>query len=707
MRIEKNRFKRILLGIFVFFTILIVFIFSFEKEYNVNKHLETQSKLFNSVYQSTYKGYHAVADTVYDTILNKPKVIEILSQAQNHSRQDTLRKQLYLSLYHDYKLLEKQYIGQLQFHLPNCISFLRMNRPDLYGDDLTPIRPTIVNIAKTHQFIDSFEQGKLFNGFRFVYPLFKNNNYVGSVEISFSSLSILSKMMKDYDVLTNILHKKDSTNISLMNKPLDYMATPIENYFFEKRVIKLLGNNFNPPKNIKKMREKVSKKMIEEKLFSIYKSSHDRVITFIPIKHKLNGKLLAYILLNSHSDYISHKIMFSQILMLLTILLLALILFFIYRETMSKNRLKISEKKSRTILNASASMLIVWDKEKVVEANETFFRFFDRYSSLDEFNQKYTNFCGVFHPLEEENFISCDLDKNKKWFNLIVDNNERTFKTAIEKNGKLYYFILHIKSTVISEQSMYLIELTDISNEMSLRMELKKKDVQLFHKHKMAQMGEMINTIAHQWRQPLAIINTLVAISKEKLLQNQLKGEDLKQKLSAIEENTAYMSNTIEDFLQFHKPMKYKELFSVNEMMKSTLKIIKPTLDSASIDVQFHEYSHIEIEGYEREFSQVVLALLSNARDELISRKIDTPWVSVTLEELEGYLYVYIEDNAKGISEEMILKVFEPYFSTKEQKQGSGLGLYISKMIIETSMEGIIDVKNTKNGAQFCIRIKK
>lgn len=704
MHRETRRFKWALIAIFILFSIIIFFLFTFEKKYKVLEHLEHQSKLFNNIYGATYEGYHTLADTVYSAVLNKPYIVDILSEAQNYSNYAPEREKLYHSLLKDFHFLEKKYIRQIQFHLPNRMSFLRMHRPDLYGDDLGKIRPTIAYIAKTHESVDSFEQGRLGNGFRFVYPLFKEKKYVGSVEISFSTLSILNKIMKDYDVLSNTLVKKNLTDDCLENKAC-YVQSPLRDFYFEKSVLKVLGNRFNLPQNVDEMRKKIGQRLRDKKLFSVYNRFQDRVITFIPVTHTLTGELLAYIMLNSHSDYIYNKLIFSKVLMLVMIFLLAVVLFFIYREIVSKEKLKISENKSRTILNASASMLIVWDKTKVVEANETFFKFFDTFTSLAEFNAKYTNFCGVFHPLEEENFISCALDKNEKWFNMIVDNTERTFKTAIDKNGRLYYFILHIKSTIISEKAMYLIELTDISNEMLLRTELKQKDIQLFHKHKMAQMGEMINTIAHQWRQPLAIINTLVAISKEKLLLDSLDAKELGSKLTAIEDNTAYMSNTIEDFLQFHKPMKEKESFSVNAMLHMTLKIIKPRLDAGSIEVFFEEKNQVSLVGYERELSQVILALLSNARDELLSRDISKPWIKIVLDKKEDRLYLSIEDNANGIEDTLLLKVFEPYFSTKEKKQGSGLGLYISKMIVETSMLGTIDVQNTNHGALFSIRI--
>lgn len=702
---EKRHFKWILSSIFILLSIIIFLLFSIEKKYKVQQHLEHQSKLFHNIYKATYEGYHTLADTVYSAVLNKPYIVDIMAEAKNNSDYVTSREALYQYLLDDFHFLEKKFIRQIQFHLPNRVSFLRMHRPELFGDDLGKIRPTISYIAKTHQRIDSFEQGRLTNGFRFVYPLFKDNKYVGSVEISFSTLSILTKIMKDYDVLSNTLVKKNLADKYIENKEY-YIKSPLEGFYFEKTVLEVLGNKFNLPKNVHEMRKKIGPRLKEKKLFSVYNRFQDRVITFIPVSHAVTDDLVAYVMLNSYSDYIYNKMMLSKVLMLLMIFLLGMILLFIYRENISKERLRISENKSRTILNASASMLIVWDKRRVVEANETFFRFFDTFVSIDDFNNKYNNFCGVFHPLEEENFISCALDKNEQWFNMIVDNNERTFKTAIAKNGRLYYFILHIKSTVISEKSMYLIELTDISNEMQLRTELKQKDVQLFHKHKMAQMGEMINTIAHQWRQPLAIINTLVAISKEKLLHDKLDAKDLVTKLTSIEESTAYMSTTIEDFLQFHKPAKSKESFSVNDMLEKTLKIIRPTLDVAAIEILFEEINMISMHGYERELSQVIVALLSNARDELLSRNIQNPWIKIILEEKEGYLYLSIEDNAGGIEDEMLLKVFEPYFSTKEQKQGSGLGLYISKMIIETSMSGNIDVNNTENGAKFSMRVK-
>ena len=706
MNIEKSRLKWTLVTIFVTFSLLIILLFTLEKRYKIQEHLDHQSKLFYHIYRATYQGYHSLADTVYNAILNKPLIIDILDLAQKRKNQTTLRDELYRYLLEDFKHLEKRYIRQIQFHLPNHHSFLRMHKPELYGDDLGNIRPSIAYISKTHRPIDTFEQGKVSNGFRFIYPLFKDNRYVGSVEISFSTLSILTKIMSDYDVLANTIVKKTLKDRYVENKS-SYIQSPLRGFYFEKSVLNVLGTKFNLPKNVDEMRKKLGKKIAKAKLFSVYNRFQNRVISFIPIKHKIKDNLLAYIMLNSHSDYIENKIIFSRILMLLSIFLLAIILFFIYREILSKNSLQISEKKSRSILNASASMLIVWDKSKIIEANETFFRFFDKCNSLEEFNNKYKNFCCVFHPLDEENFISCALDKNESWFNLIVDNKERTFKTAIEKNSKLYYFILHIKSTIISQKPMYLIELTDISNEMALRVELKKKDIQLFHKHKMAQMGEMINTIAHQWRQPLAIINTLVAISKEKLIQDKLDAKELKEKLQAIEDNTAYMSNTIEDFLQFHKPMKNIDYFSLNDMINETLKIFKPSLDKSSIKIKFSEDASLSIKGYKREFAQVILALVSNARDELVIREIKEPCISLSIEENEKYINLYVEDNAKGIPQDMILKVFEPYFSTKESKQGSGLGLYISKMIIESSMNGSLDVTNTKYGAKFSIRIKK
>ncbi|MFT5660311.1 MAG: signal transduction histidine kinase [Sulfurimonas sp.] len=582
-----------------------------------------------------------------------------------------------------------------------------MHAPMMYGDDLSTIRKSVVYVNKYNKQIHGFEEGKLSNGFRFIYPMFDKEKYIGSVEISFSALSILTNIMKNYDVFTNMLVRKSVVDRIISKKEQTfYILSPLKDFYFEKRLIKELGAKFNRNENAKEMQKKISPRLMNGELFSVYNKFQDRVITFIPIHHTLTDELQAYIILNSHSDYIDNKITSSIIFIVLNIALFGIILLYIYRGIISKSRLKTSEEKTRTILNSTASMIILSDGKKIIEVNDTFFSFFTQHDTVDSFNKENENFCSVLKPMEGENFIACSIKDTNSWFSDIVDNEKVTFKAVIEKDDELYYFILNVKSAYIEENKMYIIELTDISNEIILAEKVKTKDLQLYEKHKMAQMGEMINNIAHQWRQPLAIINTVIAIMKEKSLQDKLDKSEIAKKLESIESNTTYMSDTIEDFLNFHKPMKCKENFSINETIRATLNIISPSLEVENIDV----HTECELEfitlGYEREFSQALLAIVSNAKDALLSKNIKNPWILIKLAKIDNLIELIIEDNAGGIEESVKLKIFEPYFTTKSLEKGSGIGLYIAKMLIENSMSGSIDVVNTKNGAKFIIRFK-
>jgi len=706
---EKQSNNKLKISLFVLFIVIVAsifVIFNFEKKYKIQQHLNVQTQLFNSIYNSSYDKYHSIADTVYDTIINKENIINILKESSKLEKQTELREKLYTHLITDYKLLKNRYIKQLHFHLPDNSSFLRMHAPKLYGDDLSSVRESVVYVNDSHKPIDGFEEGKLSNGFRFVYPMFDANKYIGSVEISFSALSILTKIMQDYDVFANLLIRKNVVDRAFPNGEQDfYISSPLNNFYFEKQIISQLGSKFNPNKNAQEMQTKIGPRLKGGELFSVYNKYQDRVITFIPIRHTLTDELLAYIILNSYSDYIANKISSSKILIASNILLFALILTFIYREIISKNRLKTSEEKTRTILNATDSIIILSDGSDIIEVNSSFFKFFSQHKTIESFNHRYKNFCQVFKTIEDKNFISCATTKQDNWFENLCDNNKQTFKTVIQKDDGLHYFLFNIKATFVNDKKMFLIELTNISNEVLLTEKIKIKDIQLFQKHKMAQMGEMINNIAHQWRQPLAIINTIIAIMKEKSLHNKLDNKELLKKLKSIEDNTQYMSDTIEDFLNFHKPLKSKEFFSINEAIESTLNIILPSLEANRIELIKECQTPLSTLGYKQEFTQILLVIISNAKDALLSNNTKNQFIKIKLSRIEKNIELSIEDNGGGIDKNIFPKIFEPYYSTKSLTQGSGLGLYIVKMIIQNSMDGSVEAQNTQDGAKFIIRL--
>ncbi|RRS30290.1 MAG: histidine kinase [Epsilonproteobacteria bacterium (ex Lamellibrachia satsuma)] len=246
----------------------------------------------------------------------------------------------------------------------------------------------------------------------------------------------------------------------------------------------------------------------------------------------------------------------------------------------------------------------------------------------------------------------------------------------------------------------------DLALVSSLK-QLKEKEEFLFQKAKMADMGEMIGNIAHQWRQPLAINNTIISILKEKSQREILEDSELMSKLGEMENNIQYMSKTIDDFMRFYHPEKKKTNFSVSDVVEHALTIMRPILNKAGIEIHFQTCDPSYVSGYMNEYTQVVVSILTNAKDILIHRKIKDPSINMLLSQTQDSVILAINDNGGGIKKENIHRIFDPYFTTKHKSMGTGLGLYISKMIIEKNMGGILKAENTQKGAVFSITMEK
>ncbi len=228
----------------------------------------------------------------------------------------------------------------------------------------------------------------------------------------------------------------------------------------------------------------------------------------------------------------------------------------------------------------------------------------------------------------------------------------------------------------------------------------REKDRMMFQQARLASLGEMLGNIAHQWRQPLMELGIL--FYKIKKIGNDERIEEIYKKGTAILER---MSQTISDFQNFFSPDKKRERFNVVEVINNTLAIMEGVLKKSAITVAIEYRSDLEIEGYKNEFSQVILNIISNAKDALNEANPPQKLIKIDIKECKKSLTIDIEDNAGGVPPQIIEKIFEPYFTTKQHKKGTGLGLYMSKMIIEESMGGELRVKNAKNGAKFTIRL--
>ena len=210
----------------------------------------------------------------------------------------------------------------------------------------------------------------------------------------------------------------------------------------------------------------------------------------------------------------------------------------------------------------------------------------------------------------------------------------------------------------------------------------------------MASMGEMIGNIAHQWKQPLSVISTCASGIKFEKEFNEEKDDRLFDALDLIVENTQYLSKTIDDFRNFFKADKIVEDFCINESITHVLKLLKSSIQNHNIQVETHLDGDLIINGYPNEFLQVLINLINNAKDALITQEINTRFITIKTYVRNKEYFIEINDNGGGVDESIISKIFDPYFTTKHKSQGTGIGLYMSHQIIVEHMNGTINAKN-------------
>ncbi len=243
-----------------------------------------------------------------------------------------------------------------------------------------------------------------------------------------------------------------------------------------------------------------------------------------------------------------------------------------------------------------------------------------------------------------------------------------------------------------------------IQEEIGKRLE---QEQILIQQSKLASMGEMIGNIAHQWRQPLAQISAIHMNMKVTYDFNKFSKEYLNSKIKEANTLTSYMSNTISDFQNFFNPQGDKENFSIEKACRDAHFILSSSLKYHGISLTFDVREDSNVHGYRTEYSQVILNILSNSKDILLERSIENPAINIEIKNGENYSIVKIQDNGGGVDENILEKIFEPYFTTRHKTQGTGIGLYMSKNIIERNMNGFINVRNEDDGALFTIKVHK
>jgi signal transduction histidine kinase len=239
-----------------------------------------------------------------------------------------------------------------------------------------------------------------------------------------------------------------------------------------------------------------------------------------------------------------------------------------------------------------------------------------------------------------------------------------------------------------------------------LNKEREEQEKFLIRQSKLASMGEMISLIAHQWRQPLSVINGIVLNMDIDYRKKKLDEKRLDTYLNEIESTTGYLSNTINDFTEFFSTNKQSQVFNLSNIIDRA-KQLSNISSHKNIELIYQKDETIYIKGHGSELIQSLLVLINNSIYQVNLKTIEEGKIFIYVSSVDNNILISVEDNGGGIKKKEMKKIFDPYFTTKEKHHGTGLGLYILKLIVEDSMNGKVFVSNGKEGAIFTIRIPK
>ncbi len=568
-----------ILAIFIVVIITLYINISYKRDKKIKLYLDDKTKEFVILNNATYHKFKLISEVIYSTVVKQKEIIDIfkLLQISNEKEKNSLRVKLY-------DLLKDKYIGlnftnlhQFHFQLPSNESFLRVHKPNKWGDNLANIRETIVYTNKYKKPIDGFELGRIHSGYRFVYPICdKNNNHLGSVEISFDISAFMFEFLRHFKVPSNIHISKEIIDKKIINnkKYNYYEKSPIEGYYLDKEIINYLRKNHHDYKS-NPISNNISymgvQSIIKNKPISLHDQKINKIITFLPITNPISNDVVAFFSIKSDANYIKQSLSYFSIVLFSISFLIGLIFYFIYRVFTNQNKL---------------------------------------------------------------NKLQCN-------------------------------------------------------------------------QNKLISMSKMIENIAHQYRQPLSQINSAVLNIDDILYDKDIQNQEIENKLQEIESLTKYMSHTVDDFQSFLDKNKKQEKFLIQNIIDKAILLSKLSTQDSNVIVQLNMKNNIEAYGYPNELLQVLLIIINNAQDIFIEKKTVKPTINIVLTSQKFKYKLEIFNNGGNCNNNILNKIFEPYFTTKHKTQGKGLGLYIAKMIIMQNIDGKLSVKNHNNGVVFIIEMNK
>jgi len=369
-----------------------------------------------------------------------------------------------------------------------------------------------------------------------------------------------------------------------------------------------------------------------------------------------------------------------------------------------ETELKNSEDKFRTIFESSYDAIMLLNETGFIDCNQRALELF----CIDDKPEFIS-----LNPADISSPLQADGEDAKsaaaKQIEIAIQKGSSHFEwVSMRKNGDIFPTDVLLSSFNYQGKTIIQCTVRDLTNIKEAQARIDEQERTIFAQSRFAAMGEMIGMIAHQWRQPITAIGMGANNMIMDIELNESDMQIFKKHLEQINMQVQFLSNTIDDFRNFFKPNREMTETSVGKIIDGSLKIIGKSLENNNIKVEKKVEFNPPIEAYESELVQVLLAIMGNAKDALLDRCAESPTITVTSlqnPEFIDFVELHICDNGGGIPSEILEKIFEPYFTTKSAKNGTGLGLYIAKTIIEKHQGGSIGVRNEELGACFWIRM--
>jgi len=599
---------------------------------------------------------------------NKKFLTSQMIEALKHNKREKLQE-LALPLFQSLKKND-EYIELMQFHLKDGSSFLRLHNLKHFGDLIAKKRKMVQNIHQKHKEIDGFEYGELGISYRVLTPIFYKDEYIGAFEIGVSPKKILDHVsfFNNLEGVINFSGKGNKTiqyekikNIKLF----DYLS---------------LADN-------KKEKNSFRLDNLYMALYSFEVLSYDG---------EAIGNFLFFNDLSSY--YKEFYTIVSQLVLVGVIGFFAILTMLYYILHLYAQKLEKAYNEVEVILDNQQNIVFLTNGKRLTQANKVFFQFLG-FKDLEDFLKSHQCICDFF--VEEDGYLTTkigDLD----WTSYVILYPNETHLAKIIQNENEYIFRVcgHIvEANIEAEKDLVVITLEDITQKLMRQKELKAKNILLEQQSRLAALGEMIGNIAHQWRQPLSVITTTITGLQVKYdFGLPVTQEMIGEVSESIVKQANYLSKTIDDFRDFIKNDSTEELFSISKVIYDTTNILHATLKSNHIELVTDVDESITYKGYPNQLSQAILNIINNAKDAFLTQENDEKKILLSIQKIDNKILIRISDNAGGIPKEIKEKIFDPYFTTKHQSVGTGLGLYISANIIQKYFNGKVYIEDVGSG---------